>query len=216
MKALTILALLPLTAFANPVPSNGWTNLLEGEGGKLDHWQHDQNAKVTAAWTLTDGILHFHKSKEAGGNLLTKKDYFNFEMKFEWKISEKGNSGLKYRTTNALGYEFQVIDDTSGAAGKDSHRAGCLYDLVPGPDNKVLKPVGEWNSARIVANGKHLEHWLNGVKVIEIEISSDDWNERFAKSKYKKIKDFAAKPGPLLLQDHGNAVWFRNILVKEL
>ena len=120
------------------------------------------------------------------------------------------------RTTKALGYECQVIDDSSGAASKDSHRAGSLYDILGASDSKPLKPVGEWNSARIVAKGKHLEHWLNGAKVIDIEIGSDDWNARFAKSKYTKISEFAAKPGPLLLQDHGNDVWFRNLLIKEL
>lgn len=215
MKLFAFLALLPLSALANPVAQSGWTDLLSNNS--LDAWKSSKGDKISDAWSIKNGVLHLDKSdRKKGGNLLTKKPYFNFELKFDWKISPGGNSGVKYRTNKLLGYECQVIDDNSKAAGKTSHRAGCLYDILEASDKKVLKPVGEWNKARIVANGNHLEHWLNGVKIIDTKIGSDDWKARFAKSKYKKIPAFAENPGPLLLQDHGNDVWYRNILIKEL
>ncbi|MFC7339471.1 DUF1080 domain-containing protein [Haloferula chungangensis] len=214
MKHLLFLALFPLTAMADPAAQSGWTDLLANNSTEL--WQSGRSGEVTEAWTLKDGVLHLDKSgKKRGGHIVTKKDYFNFELKFEWKISKEGNSGVKYRITNLLGFEYQVIDDASKAASKDSHRAASLYDLVPASADKKLKPVGEWNSSRIVAKDQHLQHWLNGVKVVDIRMEGDEWDARFAKSKYKEIPEFAAKPGPILLQDHGNDVWFRNVEIKE-
>jgi hypothetical protein len=213
MKTILLLALLPLTTFAEPASKATWTDLLAKD--TLEQWQQPKLDGPDKIWLLEDGILRLDKSRKGNGNLLTKKNYYSFELKFEWKISKLGNSGVKYRTNNALGLEYQVIDDKSRAATKSSQRAGCLYDLVAASDDKVLKPVGEWNSSRIVAKGKHLEHWLNGVKIVEIEYGSPDWVERFGKSKYRKNSSFASKPGPLLLQDHGNNVWYRKLFIRE-
>ena len=215
MKEMFLLALAPCLALAAPAEESGWTDLLADDSTAL--WQSGNAGKVNEAWSLKEGVLHLDKTgKKRAGNLLTKKDYFDFELRFEWKISKGGNSGVKYRTTKLLGFEFQVIDDASRAASKDSHSAGSLYDLVPAAATKELKPPGEWNSSRIVAKGPHIEHWLNGAKVVEVKLEGDDWETRFAKSKYKKIPGFAAKPGPILLQDHGNSVWYRKLQVKEL
>ena len=156
-----------------------------------------------------------HGGAERGGDIITEKKYENFILEFEWKISKGGNSGVKYRAKGSLGLEYQVLDDGKHADSKNlTHRAGSLYDLVAAPDDKPVKPVGEWNKARIVADGTQLEHWLNGVKIVSIDQSGDDWKARFAKSKYRKNKGFGSGPGHILLQDHGNEVWFRKLRVR--
>ncbi len=186
---------------------DGWVCLSDS----LDGWTQKGN------WELKDGVIH---RTGKGGSLDTKKLYENFILEFEWKISEKGNSGVKYRMKKIgrqmLGLEYQVIDDTSQAATKPFHTAGSIYDLVPASPERKLNPPGQWNKGRIVANGPVLEHWLNGKKVAGIDQSTDAWKTCFAKSKFRKAEGFGFGKGVLHLQDHGNEVWFRNIRVKEL
>ena len=176
-------------------------------------------APVEKGWKIEDGVIHRHAK---GGDIITKASYKNFELSFEWKISKAGNSGVKYRTKGSLGLEYQVLDDQNHPDRKiDNHLAASMYEIIAAPDDKPIKPVGEWNKARIVAKGNHIEHWLNGVKVIEIEYGSDDWKERFQKSKYskrqyKKNEGFGSWEGPILLQDHQDPAWFRNLLIKKL
>jgi len=206
----------------NPEDANaGWLNLLDNDS--LELWQGtsktNKNLAVGDSWSLKDGILQLDKEKKGqGGSIVTKKLYYNFELKFHFKISTGGNSGVKYRTKGSLGLEYQVLDDAKHKDNKiDNHRAGSLYELVAAPDSKTLHPPGEkWNQARIVARGNQLEHWLNGEKVVSIEFGSEDWKMRFAKSKYKKFADFASKPGPILLQDHQDTVHYRNMFIREI
>ena len=135
-----------------------------------------------------------------------------------------GNSGLKYRTfpvpkKGLYGCEYQILDDDNHPNGKkDTTRCEALYDLyAPDEAQKVVKPVGEYNASRVVAQGTRLEHWLNGKKILDVDTASDEWKARIAKSKFKSFKEFAAeKPGPILLQDHGNEIWFRNIVIRPL
>ncbi|MEP4077947.1 3-keto-disaccharide hydrolase [Haloferula sp.] len=208
---------------AGEVAKAEWINLLQDDSLAL--WERGpSNAKnpskeVGDLWSLEDGVLLLDKEKKGrGGHIVTKKSYFDFEMKFEFKVSKNGNSGVKYRTTDGLGLEFQVLDDELHRDNKNpTHRSASLYELVAAPDTKTLHPAGgEWNKARIVAKGNLLEHWLNGEKVVSIEFGSDDWKERFAKSKYIKHPGFAEKAGPLLLQDHGDTVSYRNVFVRDL
>jgi len=189
-----------------------WESLFDGKS--LDQWSHKDGKPVTKGWEVADGTIH---RQTGGGDIITKKKYENFELEFEWKISEGGNSGVKYRAKGSLGLEYQVLDDSKHRDGANpTHRSASLYDLLAAPDDKPAKPVGEWNKAKIVANGTKLEHWLNGVKVMSIDQSTDDWKTRFEKSKYKKNRDFGIGAGHILLQDHGNEVWFRNVRVRKL
>lgn len=200
---------------------SGWVNLLDNDSLAL--WQNlsktNKNPEIGDLWSLKDGILQLDKEKKGqGGPIVTKKLYYNFELKFHFRISTGGNSGVKYRTKGNLGLEYQVLDDVNHKDNKiPSHRCASLYELVAAPDGKKIHPPGEkWNQARIVARGNQLEHWLNGEKVVSIEFGSDDWKKRFAKSKYKKFADFAAKPGPIYLQDHGDTVRYRNMFIREI
>ena len=139
------------------------------------------------------------------------------------------NSGIKYLVSESLpptgksgvSFEYQVLDDENhpdaraGIAG--NRTAGSLYDLIPASKDKKAKPVGEFNQTRIIVKGNHIEHWLNGVKVVEFDRSSEDYKKHLAESKFKNTKGFGeAKQGHVLLQDHGDEVWYRNIKIRSL
>jgi hypothetical protein len=198
----------------------GWTELFDGKS--LTGWvKGDGKPAGIGGWVAEDGALH---RKSGGGDLFTAKEYGDFEFSVEWKISPGGNSGIKYRVIQFgkswLGPEYQVLDDTAHPDGKNGadRQTAALYYLKPAdPETKKLKPVGEWNTTRIVARGNHFEHYLNGAKVMDMVVGSDEWKAAYAKSKFKGTEGFAQNPqGRLMLQDHGNEVWYRNIRIKEL
>ncbi len=176
-------------------------------------------AQVGQGWEIADGILHLTKG---GGDLLTEQEFGNFEFTWEWKISPGGNSGVKYRVTTygkeMLGPEYQILDDDKHSDGKlGTHRTACIYDLFPRAEDSPIKPVGEWNQSRILVQGTKFEHWINGRKVAECDTATEEWRTALAKSKFRNRKDWAQNPkGKILLQDHGNEVWFRNLVIKEL
>ncbi|MEO0793901.1 MAG: DUF1080 domain-containing protein [Verrucomicrobiota bacterium] len=171
-------------------------------------------------WTYVDGVAT--RGEEHAGSLVTKKKYKDFELVFEWKIAEGGNSGVIYRCSPWPGIEYQVLDDERHVRGKvASSSAGALYDILEPIENKPYKPAGEWNTGRIVADGDHIEHWLNGIKILEIDIGSEEWNKRFAASKYSKHEnskkpEHLRSPAPIQFQDHQSPVWYRNIKIREL
>ncbi len=193
-----------------------WTNLLEADS--LAQWRSLQKDTLPMGWTLDSGILSFKKVPKAPkADLITKAHYFDFELKFEFKLQTASNSGVKYRTAGSLGMEYQIIDDVDGKdIKKPERRLASLYDLVTASDTKVAAPIGEWNRARIVAHGDKVEHWLNGQKVMSIERHSDEWAKHFQRSKYKDKVGFAESAGPILLQDHNDEVSYRSLLVKKL
>jgi hypothetical protein len=188
------------------------------------------DGKTTAGWTSKDGsapgdgwkvdqgcIVRMAKA----GDLYTKASFKNFDFSFEWKIVAGCNSGVKYRVADysgsVLGPEYQVLDDAKWKY-KSDHKgaAGGLYAIKGPRADKSLKPVGEFNTSRIVAKGSRLEHWLNGEVVVEMEIGSAEWEALHAASKFKKRPDFGTKKGRIMLQDHGGKVWFRNLKIREL
>jgi hypothetical protein len=193
--------------------STEWTSLFAS--GDFSQWTSIKGQAVGEGWSIKNGIVH--RSGRRPGDIITKQQYKDFELCFNWKISEGGNSGIKYRTKGRLGLEYQVLDDAKHKDSKiPTHRAGSLYELAAAPDSKPIHPVGDWNQSRILANGNTIQHWLNGEKIVDIEVGSDDWNQRFQKSKYSKNQGFGSWTGPILLQDHNDEVWFKNVQICEL
>lgn len=192
---------------------SGFTDLFAD--GDFSDWTNVKGRAVTPGWSIKNGVIH--RSGERPGDIITRRHYKNFDLRFEWKISVAGNSGVKYRTKGKLGLEYQILDDALHHDRKNpTHRAGSLYEICAAPNDKVLKAPGEWNHGRILVNGNTIQHWLNGQQVIEIEYGSDDWKQRFQKSKYRKHAGFGSWSGPILLQDHKDEVWYRNVQIREL
>jgi hypothetical protein len=186
-----------------------------------------------SGWAIEDGCITKIPSKgaesTAGGDIITEAKFSNFELELEWKISPGGNSGIKYYVNeiqprpkgSAIGLEYQILDDElhpDAKLGRNGNRkAASLYDLIAAPDNKPLNPPGEWNKARIVSVNNKVEHYLNGMKTVEYVRGSEAFRKLVAESKYKIWDKFGEAPeGHILLQDHGDQVWFRNIRIRTL
>lgn len=218
-------ALLKLTTAAGA--ESGWVNLLANDS--LELWEpgptraKNPSKEIGNRWSLKDGVLHLDRDAPSGrgGQIWTRKKYFDFELKFEFNIAHDGNSGVKYRAADvdgrAIGCEYQIIDDDHYRDNKNpTHRTACLYELVAVPADRKWNPAGQWNSGRIRVSKNRIEHWLNGEKVVSIVFGSADWKQRFAKSKYRVHPDFAKHAGPIVLTDHGDSVSYRNIFIREL
>ena len=223
----------------------GWRLLFDGR--TLTGWRGvGYDTVPTAHWVVVDGTIKKIASGNVprvadgrpliGGDLMTVDSFADFELSWEWKVTPGANSGVKYNvseamsmaqggagtqggpTHSALGFEYQMLDDDRHEDGKlPTHRAGALYDLVAANAQKHLRPVGEWNESKILFRGTHGEHWLNGAKIVEFEMSTPAFDSLLAKSKYHSIPGFATRrKGHIVLQDHGDEVYFRNIKVREL
>jgi hypothetical protein len=210
-----------------------WISLFDGE--TLDGWKRYHADEIGPLWKVEDGAImcdgkgHGEGSPEHGGSLITLQTFGNFELELEWKISEGGNSGILYHVVEkpeyshayVTGPEYQVTDDPPVADDMSNANklAGSSYDMYAAPVTKKLMPVMEWNTARIVYNNGKVEHWLNGEKVVEFDESSEDYKAKFEQSKWAS-GDYPSwnsyKEGSIALQDHGAAVWYRNIRIKKL
>jgi hypothetical protein len=217
---------------------DGWSLLFDGK--TFNGWRGlGYDSVPTAHWKIENGAIRKIADGDvprladgqpaAGGDLMTRDTYRDFELTWDWKISRAGNSGVKYNVSEeismaaapnhaALGFEYQMLDDSLHEDNKvPSHRAGALYDLIAPNPNKTLKPVGEWNSSRLVFRGNHGEHWLNGVKIVEFDLGTPLMDAALARSKYKNIPNFAERrAGHIVLQDHVDEVYFRNIKIRRL
>lgn len=204
--------------------SNANSNLLFNSKN-LDGWRFFKNKENNSWEVAADGSLHCKPfdGNEKRANLITVDQYENFELNWEWKISPQGNSGVMFRVTEEFdepylsGPEYQLLDDV-GYPGKieDWQKTAADYGMHTAPDAKP-KPVGEWNSSKIIATGKHVEYWLNAAKVVEYEIGSEDWKKRKTTSKWNEAIGYgAARKGHICLQDHGGEVWFKNISIAKL
>jgi len=196
----------------------GWKLLFDGKS--LNGWQGFKTPAPGAGWKAVDGVL---SREAAGGDILTVEEFGDFELSLEWKLAKGGNSGIFFHVIKDgeqawwSGPEFQVLDNAVHRDGKDPiTSAGSNYAVHP-PARDVTKPIGEWNAVRLLVKGPHVEHWMNGVKLLEYELWSPDWEARVKASKFGKIPMYGrSKRGHIALQDHGDPVWYRNIKVRSL
>jgi hypothetical protein len=217
MKSIAVGALLlAFSTVAAGQAAGPWRSL-----SSLDQWRTYKSDAPPTRWEIKDGVL---TKQGRASDLVSKDEFGDFELELEWKIGEAGNSGIFYRGTeeyDAIYWsapEYQLLDNIKAADNKKpSHLAGAVYDLYDVPADAV-KPVGEWNQARIIAKGSHIEHWLNGRKVAEYDLGSADWNAKLAASKFPPYPNFAKAPkGHLGIQgDHPGALALRNIRIREL
>ena len=202
----------------------GYTSLFDGQ--TLTGWRTYQN-KPADSWTVKDGTLYCKGSttdkSDLRADLITTGQYENFDLSFDWKISPQGNSGVMYLVTEEFpaaylsGPEYQLIDDVNFPAKlEDWQKTGANYAMDAAPAAQP-KPVGEWNHTRIVVNKGHVEHWLNGTKVVDYQLWTDEWKQKKATGKWKDAPGYgSSQKGHIALQDHGSEAWFKNIKIKEL
>jgi Domain of Unknown Function (DUF1080) len=198
------------------------------DGTSLSGWHLFNKPGEIKNWTVQDGALVcLGAAKDAhGGDLVTDKDYENFELSWEWKVDKGSNSGVMYHVIESPNYkapyetgpEYQIIDDVGFPDKLEPWQmAGADYAMTQANEKKKLMPVGEWNTSKIIYDKGHVEHWLNGEKIVEFERSSDDWQAKRAKGKWKDFPGYASvQKGKIALQDHGNKAYYRNITIKVL
>jgi hypothetical protein len=228
LKTTLGLALIALATTA-AIPKKGkWQTLFDGK--TFNGWHVFQKAgqPITDKWIIDNGAIHYTGGR-GGGDLVTDREYGDFELELEWKIAEGGNSGIifhvsedpKYKATYATGPEMQVLDDErhpdSKAGTSGNHKAGSLYDMLPPTDFTAVKPANEWNKVRLVIDDGKATHYLNGKKVAEYATTGPEWDKMVAASKFKTWDGFGKySSGKIALQDHGDKVWYRNIKIREL
>jgi len=219
----------------------GWQLLWDGKTS--DGWRSAKSDNFPShGWFIKNGVLTVHQNggeeSAGGGDIITRKRYANFELTADFKTTPGCNSGIKIfvqpnispidKVTgkptakgSAIGMEFQILDDQrhpDAKLGQNGDRTcGSLYDLIPAPTNKVVMPMGDWNHARILSQGKHVEFWLNGHRTVECERGSPEFRAAVAASKFKNIPEFGEwADGHILLQEHGSEVSFQNVKLREL
>ena len=206
--------------------AEGWKLLFDGK--TLNGWRDYNGDSLTAPWTVEDGTIRaLGGGSDASGYIVTDEIYENFELVWDWKIAEGGNSGVLYHVVEhpkfnvpyITGPEYQLIDEENFPEPLEEwQKTAADYAMyVPDPSKKKLKPAGEWNTSKIVFDNGHVEYWLNGEKVLEFEAWTDEWFERKNSGKWKDAPEYGlAHKGVICLQDHGSAAWFRNLKIKEL
>ena len=198
--------------------ADGWRLLFDGR--TTAGWRGFRKQKLPGGWQAIDGALT--RVGEAG-DIVTIDEFGDFELTLEWKLAPNGNSGVFYRVIEDddvmwhMAPEYQIIDNAyNNEPLKPTQHAGANYDLHP-PSRDVTRPIGSWNETRVLARGAHVEHWLNGVKVVEYELWTADWERRVRESKFKDYPKYGrARRGHIGLQDHGDRAAYRNIRIREL
>jgi hypothetical protein len=221
----------PANALSVAEEAASWELLFDGT--TLDGWKRYNHDSIGPLWSVQDGIIVCdgegltEGTANIGGSLITLRKFENFELSFEWKLSPGGNSGILYHVVEGPDYphaydtgpEYQIMDDEGwqGEALHDAQKVGSNYDMYAAPATKKVNPVGEWNTARLIYNNGHVEHWLNGEKVVEFEEGSDDFQQRYNSSKWVDYPGWNKyKSGAIGLQDHGAPVYYRSIKIRAL
>lgn len=204
-------------ALTSSASAQHFTNLLEND---LQHFMKPGGQNVGDGWKLnSDGVLHM---SGGGGNIVTREEFGDFELWFEFRISEKGNNGIKYRVkpygANWLGIEYQILDDAAFPELGREHLTASLYDLTqPIPETTRLKPVGEFNVGKIRVEGGRTQHWVNGQLTIQEPLYGDRWNAMVSHSKFKNREGFGQNAtGRIMMTDHKSEAWFRNVYIRRL
>ena len=197
----------------------GFTPLFDGKS--LVGWRNWRSDSTSPGWRIEGGAIA--RVANGAGDLVTTREYSSFDLRFEWKVAEGSNSGVFFHVSEAddlgliTGPEYQVLDNAHHADGKNPLTSAASNYALHAPPRDLTRPVGQWNEGRIVVDGNHVEHWLNGVKVVEYELGSPDWLARVAKSKFKQWPAYGTRrTGHIALQDHGDPVWYRNLRIREL
>ena len=206
---------------------NEWTVLFDGSS--TDKFRGYNMQTFPGSWKVEDGAL-VTLTGVPNVDLVTKEAYKDFELAFEWKVSVAGNSGVFFHMQELLShesgngnspnwldnFEMQILDDINFNDKEPKRSAGSLYDLIT-PQHKQLKPVGEYNLAKLIVKGNHVEHWLNGSKLLEYEMGSDEMNKLLRESKFKSNSNYGkSTDGLIMFQHHGQKVWFKNIRIRRL
>lgn len=198
----------------------GWHLLFDGR--TAEQWRGYRKSDLPAGWQVVDGAL---TRVGAGGDIVTREQFENFELSLEWKIQPGGNSGIFFRVLEDEAYpnvwqtgpEMQVLDNQAHRDGLDPRTSAGSNYALHAPARDVTRPAGEWNHTRIIVAGNQVEHWLNGEKIVAYELWSDDWKARVQASKFKDMPAYAtARSGHIALQDHGDWVAYRNIKIRKL
>jgi hypothetical protein len=195
----------------------GWRLLFDGK--TTSGWRGYRQRQMPAGWQVVDGAL---TRVADAGDIVTVDEFGDFELTLEWRIPANGNTGIFFRVTEGdevmwhEAPEFQIIDNAYKEPLKPGQLAGANYDLHP-PSRDATKPIGSWNDARLLVRGAHVEHWLNGVKVVEYELWASDWQRRVHESKFRDFPGYGqARRGHIGLQDHGDRVAFRSVKIRDL
>ena len=206
--------------------ADGWQLLFDGK--TLNGWRDYNGTTLTEPWHVVDGCIQAKgDGSDASGYIVTDKEYDNFELSWDWKLSKGGNSGMlyhvverpQYKVPYVTGPEYQLIDEPNFAEPLEEwQKLGVDYAMyLPDKSKMKVNPQGEWNNSKIVFDNGHVEHWLNGEKILEFEAWSDDWHQRKNSGKWANAPENGlAKKGVICLQDHGYPASFRNIKIKEL
>ena len=208
----------PANGLAAEEVAAGWRLLSDGT---LDAWRGYRRQDVPGGWSAVDGAIVFTPGEE-GGSIITRDRFTDFELAFEWKVEERGNSGVFYKVTEAerapywTGAEYQILDNAGHPDGQQPETSAGANYALHAPAEDATRPVGDWNQGRILVHGPRVEHWMNGVRIVEYELWTDEWRALVAGTKFAEWPGYGmAEEGHIGLQDHGDPVWYRNVRVRQ-